>query len=455
MLDQHNASTNLVATAGHAVAVPQTNKGSSKRKRTPARPANIRIDWALQEGRLVHVSDLRRGQAQGCVCIECAQPLTPRLGGKRRWHFAHEAGAAVACPLHSEPVRQLFEAKLHVAAVLRGLSALAFRVACPRQRRGGAPHPAPLHAWLVTWDVVEVSAARDSTKPAIVLRSRNAAVGCIDVRSSPGGAEVRTMLVATGTPWLEVVADDGLAWRAPNPLVVHRAGPQPPAVCPWCAAHDRHRGGHVGSAGIDDDQVASAARDGRLRALWEKPYIATLDGAEWEVKLFIADVVDRAGVPVRRVLLGGSDGDFVMVAATAEQVAADDCPARAMFRGERDRWTDSLRHVGLEVHEVALGWVVKAAPEYLFDTPERKAVLREFIWRQRSEPVTYGACEELGVWPNASRAEITSARRKAAKAWHPDRAPEGCAGEYTAKMQAVNAAHDVLTARLGRCDQPK
>lgn len=49
---------------------------------------------------------------------------------------------------------------------------------------------------------------------------------------------------------------------------------------------------------------------------------------------------------------------------------------------------------------------------------------------------------ELGT--TATRDEITRAYRRAARRWHPDRAPEGREEEYRAHMQQVNAAYQRL-----------
>ncbi len=49
---------------------------------------------------------------------------------------------------------------------------------------------------------------------------------------------------------------------------------------------------------------------------------------------------------------------------------------------------------------------------------------------------------ELGL--RATRREIKAAYRRAARRWHPDRAPAGGEAEYRARMQQVNAAHQIL-----------
>lgn len=49
---------------------------------------------------------------------------------------------------------------------------------------------------------------------------------------------------------------------------------------------------------------------------------------------------------------------------------------------------------------------------------------------------------ELGI--SATRQEISRAYRRAARRWHPDRAPEGREEEYRIQMQQVNAAYQRL-----------
>jgi curved DNA-binding protein CbpA len=54
----------------------------------------------------------------------------------------------------------------------------------------------------------------------------------------------------------------------------------------------------------------------------------------------------------------------------------------------------------------------------------------------------------LGLELKASRKEIRTAYRRAARRWHPDRAPEGREEEYRARMQQVNAAHQRIVKFL-------
>lgn len=50
----------------------------------------------------------------------------------------------------------------------------------------------------------------------------------------------------------------------------------------------------------------------------------------------------------------------------------------------------------------------------------------------------------LSLGLKATRKEIRAAYRRAARHWHPDRAPEGHKEKYQAKMQQINAAYQCL-----------
>jgi|GEM_PF-431345 DnaJ-class molecular chaperone len=54
------------------------------------------------------------------------------------------------------------------------------------------------------------------------------------------------------------------------------------------------------------------------------------------------------------------------------------------------------------------------------------------------------ARELLGLGEKATRQEIIQAYRRAARHWHPDRAPEGREAEFRARMQLVNEAYQRL-----------
>lgn len=49
--------------------------------------------YGLKEGCLLHVSEVGRGLACGCVCPKCLHPLIANKGTVRIHHFCHSAGA--------------------------------------------------------------------------------------------------------------------------------------------------------------------------------------------------------------------------------------------------------------------------------------------------------------------------------------------------------------------------
>jgi DnaJ-class molecular chaperone len=51
------------------------------------------------------------------------------------------------------------------------------------------------------------------------------------------------------------------------------------------------------------------------------------------------------------------------------------------------------------------------------------------------------ARELLDLEPKATKKEIKTAYRRAARLWHPDRAPLGEEAEYRGRMQQINAAY--------------
>jgi curved DNA-binding protein CbpA len=54
------------------------------------------------------------------------------------------------------------------------------------------------------------------------------------------------------------------------------------------------------------------------------------------------------------------------------------------------------------------------------------------------------ARELLGLDQKASRKEIRTAYRLAARLWHPDRAPAGAEAEHRSRMQQINAAYQII-----------
>jgi DnaJ-domain-containing protein 1 len=68
----------------------------------------------------------------------------------------------------------------------------------------------------------------------------------------------------------------------------------------------------------------------------------------------------------------------------------------------------------------------------------------EIILPQEDAMTLEEARQELGLELKATRKEIRAAYRRAARRWHPDRAPEGQEADYRQRMQQVNAAYQLL-----------
>lgn len=47
--------------------------------------------YALKNGQLTHISNVSRGLACGCICVECKGQLIAKKGSEKVHHFAHEA----------------------------------------------------------------------------------------------------------------------------------------------------------------------------------------------------------------------------------------------------------------------------------------------------------------------------------------------------------------------------
>lgn len=53
---------------------------------------NINITYGYQDGKLVHISSVKKGLDCNCTCKNCGERLIAKKGGSRAHHFAHESG---------------------------------------------------------------------------------------------------------------------------------------------------------------------------------------------------------------------------------------------------------------------------------------------------------------------------------------------------------------------------
>lgn len=67
----------------------------------------LRLTYALKNGEIVHISNVDKGLACGCICPACGERLVAKKGEKMMHHFAHESGSS--CEYG-------YESSLHLAA---------------------------------------------------------------------------------------------------------------------------------------------------------------------------------------------------------------------------------------------------------------------------------------------------------------------------------------------------
>ena len=79
-----------------------------------------KMEYALRDGNPVHISEVERGLACGCVCPACGEPLIAKKGTKIMHHFSHVSGSECE---HG------YETSLHIAA--KTILAKAQRIVLP------------------------------------------------------------------------------------------------------------------------------------------------------------------------------------------------------------------------------------------------------------------------------------------------------------------------------------
>jgi hypothetical protein len=99
----------------------------------------VQLAYAVAgDGRLVHVDSVPRGDACGCTCPECAQPLRSKQGEERDWHFAHRGdavcGGALESMLHRLAKQMLADSKEVLLPPLVARVGSWFRTLSPERR---------------------------------------------------------------------------------------------------------------------------------------------------------------------------------------------------------------------------------------------------------------------------------------------------------------------------------
>lgn len=121
----------------------------------------FKLPYGLRDGRLVHVDEVERGIACGCVCPACGHRLMARKGEKTSHHFAHYKG---------EDCKRGYESAIHIAA--KELIEKYQRVILPTVElcfHGNSPHLWTLsEVSVVQFDRVELEKRFDGFRPDVV-----------------------------------------------------------------------------------------------------------------------------------------------------------------------------------------------------------------------------------------------------------------------------------------------
>lgn len=404
----------------------------------------MRISWAGLDGAIVHIRNIPDGGSKRCTCLVCGNPMVARRGGKRQWHFAHAPGAP-PCPLHSEEVLRRFEAIMHLHGALQATGRLRIRVTC-RSAAGRRDRHVYIEAdWVDGWDQVQVNVSADSQRPDLTLLRADQLVAAIEVRgSAPVGAGKEAVLADLDAPWSEVFVNDALQWLPSDALTVYRLEPEG-WLCPICSAHQEVSRTRGPTCEVHEARISELREQGLLRPLWQKDFRARHGGRDWSPRLEICDLLDGRGLPLHRLMVDVDYG-YVVSAVTAEEFVSDVISARQRFKDALKGWLASLRAVSIGVDECERGWTEVGHPDHLFDTEGARKRLRQMLQELAEDPAVEEACQILGVSRADDVQSLKAARRRLAKKWHPDLASEEELEAFTAMMQDINAAFDVLSA---------
>lgn len=134
---------------------------------------NISIQYALRDGQMRHISEVKHGLACDCVCVQCGQPLVARKGRIRQHHFAHTA--ETNCNPSPENLTHCY-AKNLIGARLRAIEP-AFEV---RAEAAGVKAWArqPASVFEAQKAEVESLAFMPDFKPDVLLQKGGVQIGC-------------------------------------------------------------------------------------------------------------------------------------------------------------------------------------------------------------------------------------------------------------------------------------
>ena len=147
--------------------------------------------YALREGRCVHVSEVARGLACGCRCIECGQPLIARKGPVRADHFSH----AVNTTCRGAPESALHRAAKQVLSELDQIDLPEYRYRPYFERKSWRQLPdgdVVVRARAVRIDRCEIEQWIGPIRPDAIIWSRDRSLAVeVVVTNAPRRSKVR------------------------------------------------------------------------------------------------------------------------------------------------------------------------------------------------------------------------------------------------------------------------
>ena len=78
------------------------------------------IPYGMCDGELVHISEVERGEACGCSCPVCDEPLVARKGNVKQHHFAHRPGSECSAETVLHKLGKLFLCERISASIISG-----------------------------------------------------------------------------------------------------------------------------------------------------------------------------------------------------------------------------------------------------------------------------------------------------------------------------------------------
>ncbi len=192
---------------------------------------DLKVPYALDATGTV-VAALTAPREGTYTCLECSQPLTLRRRGDHRPHFTHHSKALRQCTGESvthQAAKALLRAQ--VESELHQHGRITWHLACPGVRGVCRDHiTVPQHHTVEAWEYVELEVAHGPYRFDVAVTKGGAVLFGFEVFFGHEVPEEKAEALAV--PWLELLAEDVLAYR---PRLPHR-NRQAPTPCPTCHA---------------------------------------------------------------------------------------------------------------------------------------------------------------------------------------------------------------------------